>query len=274
MMPLIDQQIEMIDKRHASLTALNNQLNSALNLYHDLMKESLMMDQAAAAALYAQQQQQSMGNIATVSGGYGSYHPPMAQQIVQPAPYDSNNISGHQIAYGPGGASASVVGQHYYGGRLQPYQTQQPVYDGGQQQQQNIASVTVTATAQQPQSVPVMMGPEQQLPPASSVPGPGAYHPSLYQRCSFFPSTMKQLVYHPLSVVSAHPTMLQKYPLFPHSFLTSNNNLIPFDTNNNSNNNSNIAPNCSRVQRNSLFFAKKPSSTKEVFVDDTTDSQS
>jgi len=40
MAPLIDQELEHVDKKHASLTAVNQQLNTALNLYHSLMKES------------------------------------------------------------------------------------------------------------------------------------------------------------------------------------------------------------------------------------------
>jgi hypothetical protein len=40
MTPLIDQELEHVDKKHASLTAANQQLNAALNLYHSLMKES------------------------------------------------------------------------------------------------------------------------------------------------------------------------------------------------------------------------------------------
>lgn len=43
MTPLIDQELEHVDRKHASLTAVNLQLNSALNLYHSLMKESFAM---------------------------------------------------------------------------------------------------------------------------------------------------------------------------------------------------------------------------------------
>ncbi|KAI7684834.1 Signal transducing adapter molecule 1 [Sarcoptes scabiei] len=45
MMPLIDQQMEEIDKKHALMTSLNQQLNSALNLYHELMRESILIEQ-------------------------------------------------------------------------------------------------------------------------------------------------------------------------------------------------------------------------------------
>ena len=43
MAPMIDQELEVVDKKHAALTAVNHQLNSALNLYHSLMKESFAM---------------------------------------------------------------------------------------------------------------------------------------------------------------------------------------------------------------------------------------
>lgn len=46
MMPLIDQKIESIDKRHAVLSGLNHQLNQALSLYHELVKESNYLEQA------------------------------------------------------------------------------------------------------------------------------------------------------------------------------------------------------------------------------------
>ena len=37
--PLIDQELEEIDRRHASLTAANRQLVDALNFYQTLMKD-------------------------------------------------------------------------------------------------------------------------------------------------------------------------------------------------------------------------------------------
>ncbi|XP_054157958.1 signal transducing adapter molecule 1-like [Oppia nitens] len=49
MTPLIDQELQLVDKKHAALTAANIQLNSALNLYHSLMKENFAMMAAAAA---------------------------------------------------------------------------------------------------------------------------------------------------------------------------------------------------------------------------------
>ncbi|KAJ6221752.1 hypothetical protein RDWZM_000297 [Blomia tropicalis] len=91
MMPLIDQQIEITDKRHASLTALNAQLSSALNLYHELMKESLLMDQqqaAAAAAAYSSMMPPSQIYPYGVAGGQ-----------IPPQNYDPNQMASHIQAY-------------------------------------------------------------------------------------------------------------------------------------------------------------------------------
>ncbi|CAG2106878.1 unnamed protein product, partial [Medioppia subpectinata] len=43
MAPLIDQELQHVDRKHAGLTAANQQLTSALNLYHSLMRESIAM---------------------------------------------------------------------------------------------------------------------------------------------------------------------------------------------------------------------------------------
>lgn len=64
MMPLIDQQMESIDKMNARLTSLNQQLSSALNLYHDLMKESFLMEQMASMQI----QSQSMNPYTAATG--------------------------------------------------------------------------------------------------------------------------------------------------------------------------------------------------------------
>lgn len=40
MAPLIDQELESIDRDHADLTALNHRLMDAFQMYHDLMKEA------------------------------------------------------------------------------------------------------------------------------------------------------------------------------------------------------------------------------------------
>ena len=165
MMPLIDQQIELIDKRHATLTTLNGQLNSALNLYHDLMKESFQMDQAAAAAAaqaaaqaaaYAanmaaavQQQQPAMVG----GGGYpGAYAPVpgMGAGVDQPPPppyHPSMQVPQQQYGAVSGAPVAGYYGQQQQQPQPMPqpnvaaYQQQQPMPNGpsyvvSQQQQQ------------------------------------------------------------------------------------------------------------------------------------------
>jgi signal transducing adaptor molecule len=39
--PLIDVELEKIDRRHASLTQLATELTDALNMYHSLMRDNL-----------------------------------------------------------------------------------------------------------------------------------------------------------------------------------------------------------------------------------------
>ena len=43
MSQLIDAKLERVDKKHAALSSVNQQLMDALNTYHSLMKESLQM---------------------------------------------------------------------------------------------------------------------------------------------------------------------------------------------------------------------------------------
>ena len=40
--PLIDTELEAVDRRHAQLTRLSTELVDALNLYHQLMHENTM----------------------------------------------------------------------------------------------------------------------------------------------------------------------------------------------------------------------------------------
>lgn len=164
-MPLIDQQIELIDKRHASLTALNGQLNSALNLYHDLMKESFAMDQAAAAAAAAYSNM-SIGMGVPNGGGmvgqmpqmaYGGGYPGMAPPtsgvmgIEQPPPYHPGMQMAQQ-QYGP---------PAYYGQQQQPMGN--VVYQGQQAYPNVSGESTVNGVGQHLQHHQANL-PHQQLP--------------------------------------------------------------------------------------------------------------
>ncbi|CAG2170680.1 unnamed protein product [Oppiella nova] len=88
MSPLIDQELQQVDKKHAALTAANIQLNSALNLYHSLMKESFAMMSTPYTQYYPgvpQQQQQYPPNP--------QYNPMPPQQQPQPQPqYNPVNL--------------------------------------------------------------------------------------------------------------------------------------------------------------------------------------
>ena len=54
--PMIDAELEAVDRRHAQLTRLSTELVDALNLYHQLMHENM-----SAAAYGMAQQPPSMG---------------------------------------------------------------------------------------------------------------------------------------------------------------------------------------------------------------------
>lgn len=47
MLPLIDNELERVDRNHAKLTLLSTQLVEAINMYHMLMRESDIQAQYA-----------------------------------------------------------------------------------------------------------------------------------------------------------------------------------------------------------------------------------
>lgn len=93
--PLIDQELEKIDRCHASLTGINQRLMESLNMYHDLMKESF-----------------SMSSMPPVSGSYGvPYAGPTPHMISDighpshsyngPVPHGAYVVAGSSHAVGP-----------------------------------------------------------------------------------------------------------------------------------------------------------------------------
>ncbi|XP_055308531.1 signal transducing adapter molecule 2-like [Sitodiplosis mosellana] len=66
MLPLIDNELERVDRNYAKLTKLSTQLVEAINMYHTLMRESDMQAQ------YASFRQQS-GPIFSNNGMYNPY---------------------------------------------------------------------------------------------------------------------------------------------------------------------------------------------------------
>lgn len=107
--PLIDQELERVDRRHAQLTRLSHELVDALSLYHSLMREVPGMPPAGAVPGYAPMQ-------------YPMYAPPMGgpppqygymegapgggppqQQIMSPPPQNSyaGNPHGYAVSAPP-----------------------------------------------------------------------------------------------------------------------------------------------------------------------------
>ena len=60
--PMIDAELESVDRRHAQLTRLSTELVDALNLYHQLMHENM-----SAAAYGMPPQPPSMGKHKKIS---------------------------------------------------------------------------------------------------------------------------------------------------------------------------------------------------------------
>jgi signal transducing adaptor molecule len=93
--PLIDQELEKIDRRHAQLTRLGGELVEALNMYHNLMREPVGMGQptmpygmkmgmnAPLPSASMPQFSQHMGGGVQYSG-YPSYDPNLAYPMMRP----------------------------------------------------------------------------------------------------------------------------------------------------------------------------------------------
>lgn len=86
MMPLIDQEIELIDKQNAALESLSQKLNSSLNLYHELTNQS-MMNQMGPMMM---NNNVVYPNQIPVVGGYPQYQNAITTNGV--AQYDHNSI--------------------------------------------------------------------------------------------------------------------------------------------------------------------------------------
>jgi signal transducing adaptor molecule len=95
--PLIDSQLELIDRRHAALSGANQQLMEAMNLYHNLMKESLQMP------YYTGPYPPSTFPVAPQFNG--QVHP--GQQIPQQIP---NNYQQYPVGSNASGPGAPVSG--------------------------------------------------------------------------------------------------------------------------------------------------------------------
>lgn len=93
--PLIDQELEVVDKTHASLSAVNSQLVEALNIYCALMKEDSTYSTIPQQSPYAMQQPPTSFSGPAMNPphiGYAQPPPPQLQSPAQPPtglPYSS-----------------------------------------------------------------------------------------------------------------------------------------------------------------------------------------
>lgn len=93
--PLIDAELERVDRRHAELTRLSTELVDALNLYHQLMHEVPSVVTSAAASYHLNNpppiQVAAMNNPALLyhqpSGSAGGAYSPAAPAMIYPLGY-------------------------------------------------------------------------------------------------------------------------------------------------------------------------------------------
>nr|XP_054750584.1 LOW QUALITY PROTEIN: signal transducing adapter molecule 1-like [Lytechinus pictus] len=82
MAPLIDQELESIDRDHADLTALNQRLIDAFQMYHDLMKEAPVYGYSLKGVVPGQGPFTGQGPV-PIPGGYAPQQPMPPQQMTQ-----------------------------------------------------------------------------------------------------------------------------------------------------------------------------------------------
>ena len=164
--PIIDTELERVDRRHAQLTRLSHQLVDALTLYHTLMRD-MPPAPAYGGPMYAPQPGPGMYMAAPGPGmmpGPGPQMamagPPMSMGPGGPMPMSSNGMT---MAPPPGPG---------------PVYSQQPPMGGGDQQQQQQPGMTSTPSSMAGGSMPAhnMSGggmPAHNMAPGPQQPGPG-----------------------------------------------------------------------------------------------------
>ncbi|XP_069685533.1 signal transducing adapter molecule 1 isoform X1 [Periplaneta americana] len=185
--PLIDQELERVDRKHAQLTQLSSDLVEALNLYHTLMREPAVPQSYHTMPKqvnygYPPQPSPHLYNGVPTSSTFGVPHPYSLppDQFVMPGPSGPTSMTlpphFHQMGPLPPGVGVPVPGP---GQRPedQPRLPQQPP------PQQPPAGTPIPyppsglpnygPSAAQPPSFPHPAGPIPQPPP----PGPGANYP-------------------------------------------------------------------------------------------------
>ncbi|KAI5704815.1 hypothetical protein M8J75_009077 [Diaphorina citri] len=137
--PLIDTELETVDKEHAQLTQLSSQLVDALNLYHTLMKEPFPSPVPAGQtkAPYPGPNYQQGANMPPNVNMYNGMGPPHPQQYGAPSHYmpgvsTQYNMPAQNLAYPPQQVPNSTMGPMY--GGMQPptqhYPAQHPPQPG------------------------------------------------------------------------------------------------------------------------------------------------
>lgn len=128
--PLIDQELEQIDRRHAQLTRLGSELVDALNMYHNLMRGQPLMNSP-----YQQPPQQMMNKLPGGPPSLTNFQPQPGMMPGYSPYYDPNNVPqmmNHQAILRP---PHSAPPQNMYGGVQQPQQMMMNGPQMGQPQQ-------------------------------------------------------------------------------------------------------------------------------------------
>lgn len=168
MAPLIDQELEKIDRRHAQLTRLGGELVEALNMYHNLMREPVGMNPAAMP--YGMRMGMNVPPGPTVSmpqfsqaggsvqyPGYLPYDPnvPSTYPMMRPphsAPAATESGGYNSMPYQPSPQSHSMGQQQMTNGQIGPQQLIQSPHQVNQQ-----VNMTSAGQGQVPYSQPMMM---------------------------------------------------------------------------------------------------------------------
>lgn len=138
--PLIDAELERVDRKHAQLSQLSSDLVDAINLYHSLMKN----DHAAMGSPYSM-----TGAAGMLSGGYAApaHHmmPPSGHMMYAPNSAFNQTAAGYGPQSYPGtmptpfSAAATAnfamgsIPMHYQNGHMNTQQQQQQNMPGMQQ---------------------------------------------------------------------------------------------------------------------------------------------
>jgi len=193
--PLIDTELERVDRRHAQLTRLSHELVDALSLYHTLMREAPGMPGMGSYQGMYPGYAPSMHTSPHLPGGIMGYPPHAVTQGVQPPgiPVQAANSAGGPItSMGAQGLPQVSMAGNIMGGQMPP--VSQPI---GQPIMGSAGQHMVGPTSGGPVSVTMPMGPGPMTAPHQNgsmiqQPHPGMYpgyiDPSVYHQ-QFMPGS-------------------------------------------------------------------------------------